>query len=135
MEGLHEFKVLKKKLDHDTLHINANAGKISAEFTMYKYRDKDTRQIVCYIPSLELTGYGADEVKAEEMLKFSVCDYFEYLHTLSAKKIQSELLSLKWKKNTFKNKEFSVAHVDVTGKLKSLNAVGDKVERLSIKAA
>ena len=108
---------------------------ITAQLNMYRYRDKDTRQIVIYVPSLELTGYGADEEKAMEMIKFSMGDYFAFLFTLSAKKLQAELFDFKWKKNTLKNKEFSSAYIDGTGKLKNLNAVGDKVEHLSIVAA
>ncbi len=112
-----------------------HTGKISAELNMYKYRDKDTRQIVFYVPSLELTSYGADEEKAIEMIRFSIDNYLEFLVTLSTKKLEAELLLLKWKRNFLKNKEYSTAYVDVSGKLKNLNAVGDKVERLTIVAA
>jgi hypothetical protein len=39
-----------------------------------KYIDKDTRQYVIYIPSLEISGYGATEAKAMEMVEFSLKD-------------------------------------------------------------
>ena len=45
----------------------------------YKYIDKETRQYVIYIPSLEISGYGATEGKAMEMVEFSLKDYAEYL--------------------------------------------------------
>lgn len=135
MGVFNEFTVLKKKFNQDSLYINTHSGKISAELNMYKYRDKDTRQIVFYLPSLELTSYGADEEKAMEMIKFSISEYLDFLLTLSAKKLQAELLNLKWKQNSLKNKEFSSSYIDGSGKLKNLNAVGDKVERLSIVAA
>jgi hypothetical protein len=135
MGVFNEFTLSKKKFEQDSLHINMHTGKISAELNMYKYRDKDTRQIVFYVPSLELTSYGADEEKAIEMIRFSIDNYLEFLVTLSTKKLEAELLLLKWKRNFLKNKEYSTAYVDVSGKLKNLNAVGDKVERLTIVAA
>lgn len=130
-----DFKISKKKFDKDSLHININSGRINANLSAFKYRDKDTRQIVFYIPSLELTSYGATEEKAAEMIKFSIDDYFSFLISLPTKKLQAELSSLKWKHNTLKNKEYSNAYVDVSGQLKNLNAVGDKVERLTLVAA
>lgn len=131
-----DFKVSKVKNEKDSLHINTTSRtkKARASLTMYKYRDKDTRQIVFYIPSLQLTSYGSDEKKALEMIKFSMDDYFRFISNLSTKKIESELLSLGWKHNTLKNKDYSSVYVDVTGELKNFNAVGDNVERLTLVA-
>ncbi len=84
--------------------------------------------MVIYVPSLELTGYGESEEKAEEMLRFSLNEYFEYLLKLSPDKMNRELSVLGWKHSKVKNKEFSKAYVDMKGDLKNFNAVGDKVE-------
>ncbi len=130
-----DFKILKKQFDNDSLHININSQRINFNLNTFKYRDKDTRQIVFYIPSLELTSYGATEEKATEMIKFSIDDYFTFLLTLPTKKLQKELSSLNWNQSILKNKEYSKAYVDVSGQLKNFNAVGDKVERLTLVAA
>lgn len=121
-----------KKPGNDTLNINKNAGRVYFSLAALRFRDKDTRQIVIYIPSLELTGYGATEEKAEEMINFSLQDYFEYLVSLSSKKISSELEKSGWKHDALKNKEFSKAYVDETGELKNFNAVANSVERLTL---
>ena len=131
-----DFKVSKIKNEKDSLHINTTSkrNRVRASLALYKYRDKDTRQIVFYIPSLQLTSYGADEKKAFEMIKFSMDDYFQFITNLSAKKIEVELLSLGWKRNTLKNKDYSSVYIDIKGELKNFNAVGDNVERLTLVA-
>jgi len=41
---------------------------------------------------------------------------------------------LGWEADKFKNKDFSSAYIDIQGELKNLNAVEDKVERITIEA-
>ena len=122
------------KHKQDVLRINKNSGEIHATLNVLKYRDKDTRQIVLYCPSLELTGYGATEDKAKKMMEFSINDYFLFLIDLPIKKIEKELQSIGWKHSKLKNKEFSKAYVDPTGNLKNFNAVADKIENITIEA-
>jgi hypothetical protein len=55
------------------------------------YKDRDTRQFVYYIPSLELSGYGNTEEKAFKMLKFSLEDLFANLIELWPKQRKAEL--------------------------------------------
>ena len=113
----------------NSLHINKNSGRIKAILNVIKYRDKDTRQIVIYIPALELSGYGAVEKKALEMVNFSVDEYFTVLVRMSAKDMEKELTKLGWHhKNRYSNKEYSQAYIDADGKLQNFNAVADKVE-------
>lgn len=132
--SFNDFVVSGKKNANDTLRVNHKAGKINGRLGLFKYRDKDTRQLVLYIPSLEITSYGADDKKALEMLKFSVNDYFDLLFSMPAKKRELELSNLGWKHSPLKNKEFSKAYVDLSGKLKNLNAVADEVEALTVEA-
>lgn len=113
----------------NSLHINKNSGRIKAVLNTVKYRDKDTRQIVIYIPALEISGYGATEEKALEMVKFSMDEYFTSLVRSSAKEMERELAKYGWQhKNKFSNKEYSKAYIDADGKLQNFNAVGDEVE-------
>lgn len=126
--------ISNKKVAQDTLRININKGKINLISNLFKYRDKDTRQIVYFIPSLAITGYGANEKKAMEMLKFSVEDFFSWLSKSPNKQIDEELKKLGWKHVQYKNKEYSQSYVDGDGKLHNFNAVGNEVERLTVQA-
>ncbi|MEO6330578.1 MAG: hypothetical protein ABIO55_16710 [Ginsengibacter sp.] len=142
MGGFHVFSVLKDPIiQEDSLHITqVKAGKkirsaqLKGILNVYRYRDKDTRQIVAYLPSLEISGYGADEKKANEMLQFSLGEYFEYLGSLQPKKLHAELAQLKWKQNPLKHKDYSIGVENVKGQLEALNAVGNKIERLTLQA-
>ena len=86
----------------ESLHINRNTGKIAFRLVNYKYRDKDTRQMVIYFPSLELSGYGESEEKAEEMALFSIDEYFKYLIKLAPGTMDKELSVVGWKQRNIK---------------------------------
>jgi len=116
----------------ELLRIDHRRGRIEASLTLHKFIDKDTNQIVHYIPILDITSYGETDEKATEMLRFCMDDLFGYLINLSPKLLKIELSKLGWKQSTFRNKEYSKAYVDIHGELKNLNAVEDKVERLTL---
>ncbi|MBC7553878.1 MAG: hypothetical protein H7257_07855 [Taibaiella sp.] len=118
----------------ETLHLNIAKGNISGEINALKFVDKDTKQYVMIIPSLDVSGYGKTQEKAFQMLKFCMDSFFEHLITLSDDKMKLLLSALGWK-NTFFKKDFSKAYVDVDGELKNLNAVDDKVELVALSAA
>jgi hypothetical protein len=117
-----------KKQEPEILHINTTSGRITAKLRKIQYRDKDTRQIVIYLPSVEITGYGTTEKKALEMINFLVDDFFEFLLNMKAVEVNQELIKLGWIKNKVRTKDFSKAYVDIEGKLQEFNAVADLVE-------
>src|SRR5207244_6945156 len=112
----------------EVLKINKSTGKITGHLQVIKYRDRDTRQMVAYLPSLEISGYGASEAKALEILKFSVDDLFDHFIKIPIRQLEFELSKLGWKHNRLRKKEFSKAYVDFEGNLKDFNAVNDQVE-------
>ena len=120
--------------DRLRLSLSKNRKKASITAGLFKYRDKDTRQIVLYIPSLDITGYGSDEEKAMEMINFSIDQFFRWITTLPNKQVEMELKRLGWKHVLYKNKEYSQTYVDGDGKLTNFNAVADEVERLTVVA-
>jgi hypothetical protein len=121
--------VNKSTPKENTLHINKNSHRIKAVLNTIKYRDKDTRQIVIYLPALEISGYGATEKKALEMVKFSMDEYFTFLVKSSVKEMEKELTKYGWQHTKkYSNKEYSKAYIDEDGKLQNFNAVGDEVE-------
>jgi hypothetical protein len=129
-----KLSISEKTLQHDTLQINKNNGKVHTLARIFRYRDRDTRQIVYYIPSLELSSYGSTEQKAFEMLKTSLEDFFGFLIKLSQKQMEAELAKLGWKQEEYKHKEFSKAYVDSSGDLNDFNAAADQIETLAVEA-
>lgn len=132
-----EFNIFKfsENTGKDYMRLDLSAKKFKGTLSVLKFIDKDTNQIVLYVPALETSAYGEVESKAIEMLKSAMGDFFDHLLTLSSKNIESELTNLGWKQNWLKNKEYSKAYVDMSGELKNLNAVEDKVEMLTLETA
>lgn len=115
-----------------SLRLNINKKKAKLTTTFYKYRDKDTRQIILYVPALELTGYGSTYKKAMDMLTAACNDFFVWLTSLPHSQIEKELSKLGWKQKKYQHKEYSQVFVDEDGQLKNFNAVGDEVEKLTL---
>jgi hypothetical protein len=126
--------ISEKTLQQDSLQINKPNGKVHTSARIFRYRDRDTRQIVYYIPSLELSSYGSTEKKAFEMLKSSLEDFFGFLIKLPQNKMEAELIKLGWKQEEYKDKEFSKAYIDSSGDLNDFNAVADQIETLTVEA-
>jgi len=118
---------------HKNDFIRASRRKVEAGLTMFQFIDNDTKQIVCIVPSLDLSGYGETEEKAIEMIKFSLNDFFtSFLAEMPYNHKRDYLNSQGWKQNTLKNKEFSKSYVDGDGNLKNFNAENNKVSRLTL---
>lgn len=133
--GFATFKTINIKEDEaESLRVNYSQRRIRSNVRVLQYRDKDTRQIVIYIPSFDLTGYGATREKAEEMIKFSIDNFFQYLISLPVRRMQGILHGLGWKHNPLKNKEYSKAYIDKDGNL-NLNAANDDVEEKMLMVA
>jgi hypothetical protein len=104
----------------EELHIGKDGIKLV--LFVYHFVDKDTKQYVVYSPTLDISGYGNTEDRAQEMMKFSIKDFAIYLNNLSIRDREKELFSLGWEKDKFKNKDFSKVYVDSNGDLKDFNA-------------
>ncbi len=127
--------VSNKKITEESLKINLGKGRIRMTARVIRYRDKDTRQIILYVPSMQITGYGATEEKAKEMMNFSLSEYFGYLCSLTQRKLDDELTKIGWKHVQHAGKQqFSKMFVSVDGELQNFNAVADQVEQLTIQA-
>jgi hypothetical protein len=132
MGSIFNLQVSEQRVEHEKLHVDFRKQTIRAMLNVVRFRDKDTQQIVAYIQSLDISGYGATAEKAEEMLRFATQDFFAHLFTLSLKQLQSELQGLGWKKGFF-NKDYSKAYVDEEGELKNYNA--EEVKRFALTSA
>jgi hypothetical protein len=127
-----EFRITPKPNKHDTLHITKNS--VSAHIGLVRFIDKDTNHYVAYSPSLEISGYGETPTESIEMFSHSVNDFFESLLKMKKEDVENELKKLGWKKNRYRNKDYSALRVDVDGKLKDMNAVENSVEQLALTA-
>ena len=122
-----------KKQVKDELHIGKNGLKLV--LFVYHFIDKDTKQYVAYSPTLDISGYGNTEERAQEMMKFSIKDFAIYLTKLSNREREKELFSLGWKKDKLKNKDFSKVYVDGQGDLKNFNAEEGSIKKQELHLA
>lgn len=128
MGSLTSFVASNKPFDKETFRIDLSKRSFTGNFNALRFIDKDTKRAVIYIPALEISWYWENFEKANEIIRFSVTEFFDYLSTLSQSEIEDELYKLGWKKGFF-NKQFSKAYIDVNGQLQNLNAENDKVEQ------
>jgi hypothetical protein len=112
----------------DTMRIDLAKQGIDAVLSHITFTDKDTKQIVQYIPSLDVSGYGETEQKAQEMLQLVIEDLFSHLLTLSAKNLQKELWEMGFKQTPMRNKEFSKKFVEENGHRQPVNAVENTIK-------
>lgn len=108
---------------------------IHADLALFRFIDKDTKQFVCYMPSIELSGYGDSFEKAMQMIKDSIDAYFTFLAKMGNDERDKELASTGWKKVPFHNKEFSKAFIDLNGELQNLNAEENSVQQMILNVA
>ena len=130
------YETSDNKHEKDTLRMvfNKSHTEFKGVLSTIKMIDKDTSQHIIYIPSLNLTSYGDTEEQAEEMMKSSIDDLFEFLDEMPPKQRELELRKMGWEQNKLKNKIYSKAYVDPSGVLQNFNVTEQKVERLSLVA-
>lgn len=133
-------EIVLKKMDSpplggDSIRINRQRKELSAQVSAVRFKDRDTNQVIVYIPTLDISGYGDNLTEAETLIKECMNDFFIYLTTLTQKKMDAELDRLGWKKERFFNKRFTHPSVDVDGSLQNFNVEPNSVERFSLHAA
>jgi hypothetical protein len=127
-------KIETANIQREYMKVNSKKGKIDSHINVFRFKDKETKQYVYYAPSIEITGYGSSDKKAQKMFFLSLGDYCNFLFELSPKKREVELTKVGWKKNKVQNKEFSRAYVDLYGQLQDLNFVAEEVVMLTVDA-
>ena len=73
------YKVTHGRSSTEQFHINLRKQYIRYRLSAMKFIDKDTKQHVIYIPSLNISSYGETNDKAEEMMRFCLEEYFSFL--------------------------------------------------------
>lgn len=119
----------------EKLRISRHKRRANATLNVVQFVDKDTKQVVCFVPSVDVSAYGETEHKARRMLDETMSEFFKYLFDLSTEELNAELFRLGWSKPKYFNKEFSKAYVDNNGDLQGFNADENSIKTLTLTAA
>ena len=130
-----QFKIVSADTARNSLRINLTNKTIKAELAGVDFIDKDTKQHVAYIPSLELSGYGETIEKAREMIQFNMGEFFGHLIKLDSFQLLADLRELGWVKNKFFNKQFLNSDSNIDDALKYFNIEENSIKRLKLIAA
>ena len=130
-----QFKIENIPSTENTLHVNTSFRRIKGTLSGISFIDKDTKQYISYVPALDISGYGETREKAEEMIKFSMEQFFVYLLELSPSDLISELRKYGWDKSKFFNKRYSTKVISMNEALKDFNAEENSVKGITLKAA
>ncbi|MFZ6023794.1 MAG: hypothetical protein ACOYVG_04980 [Bacteroidota bacterium] len=130
----YHFSSSNEPVQQESLKVNARKGRVVLEVNGFNFIDKDTKQFVIYIPSLNISGYGETKEKADEMIKESFDFFCSHLISLDPSKMNALLATLGWHKKFFA-KQFSKLYVDEMGELKNFNAENNHIERFALTAA
>ena len=84
--GRLSLEVDKNKVPFETLRINRTKREINAVVSSFSFIDKDTKQHVVFIPSLQVSAYGSTKKKCNELLRITLDDCFNFLITLKERK-------------------------------------------------
>ena len=132
-----EIKIMDKT-NKDSIHLHITNGqieRITCIANTISFLDKDTNMYVSLVPALDISGYGDNIDEAMELVNFSVDEFFNHLTKMPIENISIELSKLGWKKNVFKNKEFSRAFVDIEGELQGFNIDHSTIQRKTLEIA
>jgi hypothetical protein len=122
-------KMSEQKHNEEKLWINHQEKSLRAEIRLLKFKDKDTQQVICAVPSFDVSGYGANVSKAMEMLRFMIDDFCKYLLEMPQDDQEKTLSRLGWFKQTSTiHPSFSHAAIDEHGQLVGWNAEENSVE-------
>jgi hypothetical protein len=131
---LDEIKMVDKEVEKEALHVSRSQKKITCSLILLKYRDKHTLQFCYYIPSLEVSGYGATTSKAMEMLVDSLNDCFKFLMRKDQKALKADLIDLGWRLVELTGEQYSRKYIRAIDDVELYNAIEDQVERINLVA-
>lgn len=115
-------RTVTPSVDIPSQYIRIKKGRgIDARFQVLTFIDKETKQHIVFCPAFDLTGYGSTIEKAYELFNFNLDQFYEELYDLTYEKQNAMLIKLGWKKDKFKNKNYSSVFVNVHGELENFN--------------
>lgn len=123
-----------KKVQVEDLNeqIRVNFSRRSISGVVKAFSINQGESIVFYIPSLQITGYGATIKEAKEMTSFVLNDYFENLFQQPKQAIKAELKELGFTQRSFFTKRFERSTIDMAGILRDFELDFDTLVEESI---
>ena len=118
----------------DKIRFNLNNNNASILLNAVSFIDKDTKQHLLYIPSLDMSSYGENPDKANEMMRASLEYYFANLLCMDLEAIEEELGKYGWSR-TMPGSEFFISPIEINGRLQDFNAENNIIEHLTLQAA
>ena len=111
-----KFKITKGTLttkEKDTIRIKND----SLNMSISVFSGKQGDFFLAYCPSLNISGYGKNEMEAEDFIKTEMEVFSEDVLGMTSDERENFLLSLGFKQERYKKKNFSKTYIDVDGKL------------------
>ncbi len=130
---MREFTITKEPLkskQKDTIRIKGG----NLDFSLSVFNGKQGDHFLCYCPTLNISGYGSTEKEAEDFIKVEMKVFCEDIMAMPTDERESYLLSLGFKKERFRKKNFSKAYIDENGRLQDFDE-GTTVERKILQVA
>ena len=112
-----KFKITKGPLntkEKDTIRIKN--GDLSMTISVFSGKQGDF--FLAYCPSINISGYGKTEMEAEDFIKTEMEVFSEDILGMTIDERENYLLSIGFKQERYKKKNFSKAYVDEDGKLR-----------------
>jgi len=110
-------KTEKSKLKKETLRIKGN----KMHFNLNAFRGKQGDFIVYFSPALNISGYGKTDKEASDFFKIEIQLFCDDVMGMSIDERNNYLASIGFKKERYRNKNFSKAFVDRDGVLQNFD--------------
>ncbi len=118
----------------DKIRFNLSKNNASLLLNAISFIDKDTKQHLLYIPSLDISSYGENPDKANEMMRASLEYYFANLLCMDLDAIAEELGKYGWSR-IMAGSEFFISPIEIDGRIEDFNAENNIIEHLTLQAA
>jgi hypothetical protein len=99
----------------ETIRIN----KGNVHIKVVRATGKEGDFYVCIAPSIQVSGYGRTKKEAQESFEANMNVFFDDIMALNTKDREHQLRILGFKKELFKQKNFSKTYVDKNGELQN----------------
>lgn len=117
---MHKITITKRPLkarDKDIVRIKGN----NLHLSLSVFNGRQGEYFLCYCPTLNISGYGKTEDEAEEFIKIEMGLFCEDVLAMTSEERENYLLSLGFKKERFRTKNFSKVYVDENGRLQDFD--------------
>lgn len=102
-------------------------AEVSGKFRIVEFKEMDTNQYICLLPSLSMIAKGDTKDKSLLLLKKSIDKFCHSLAKLPAVKMHSELTALGWENNEVFKKNYFHLYISQLLVMQTYNVKQDDV--------